>query len=52
MNISNFTNKDIEDDIIIQALNSFTISGILFLCLISLLVYTLVRLLYLTNING
>ena len=40
MNISNSTDQD---DIIIQALIYFSTSGILFLCLISLMIYTLIK---------
>ena len=40
MNISNFTDQD---DIIIEALNIFSISGILFLRLMSLILYTLIK---------
>ena len=40
MNISNSTDQD---DIIIHALIYFSTSGLLFLCLISLIVYTLIK---------
>ena len=43
MHISNLTDKDIENDIIIQALSLTIPGGLLFLCLISLMVYTLIK---------
>ena len=44
MNITNVTDYDNDDiDIIIQALKLSIPSGILFICLISLIVYTLIK---------
>ena len=46
MNISNMTDYDNDTDIIIQALRLSIPTGILFLCFISLIVYTLIKQIY------
>ena len=43
MNITNMTDHDNDTDIIIQALKLSIPSGILFICLMSLIVYTLIK---------
>ena len=43
MNISNMTDYDNDTDIIIQALKISIPSGILFMCLMSLIVYSLIK---------
>ena len=43
MNVENITEYDDNDDIIINALKLTIPSGILFLCLISLILYTLIK---------
>ena len=43
MNITNITDYDNDTDIIIQALKLSIPSGILFICLMSLIVYTLIK---------
>ena len=50
MNITNITEYDNDTDIIIQALKLSIPSGILFICLISLMIYTLVKIYIHTNI--
>ena len=46
MNISNMTDYDNDTDIIIQALRLSIPTGILFICFISLIVYTLIKQIY------
>ena len=43
MNITNITDYDNDTDIIIQALKLSIPFGILFMCLMSLIVYTLIK---------
>ena len=43
MNITNITDYDNDTDIIIQALKLSIPSGVLFICLMSLIVYTLIK---------
>ena len=46
MNITNMTDYDNDTDIILQALKISIPSGILFMCVLSLIVYTLIKQIY------
>ena len=46
MNITNITDYDNDTDIILQALKISIPSGIFFMCLLSLIVYTLIKQIY------